>query len=833
MSLCKWSCICFLGGLILIGWPATVSCESSTEVKQPPKAKDCRVHIEKALEQYWDKKEPDEIPNPNEGPNLNYLDENDSNEEDDINSNELRNSKEDLEKSEDTDDDETEESDNNNDDDEDEDEDNEHEDETNKLENDEDEDEEDENEGSKDEEEDEDEEEEEDESGVKKDEDEQENEVDKDEEEEEEEEEEEDDNEESEGSNEMEQNDEMNKASETSEKDEETEDDDEEEEEEQPEDDEINGNETSAKEDSIEKEESQDDLDESEKNEEDEDEEADDSEENDEENGDDEDDEVENEIDEETNQASESKITESSRSTEDSSADSEQKVATAETVEPPSKTAETLKRTFEKEIVQATPEETSAGSEEALEESETEPEEEGDKDDDAIENIYEEEEELVPLSGSTFRSREHIDVILGMDEIGTELEKEEEKLAQSVFRDIKKIETIQIKPVELLYKYADSTTRVLGDAEIFNKPMLLFLGPWSTGKTSIINYILGLERTPSALKTGTGITDVDFTLLTYGPQRRVISGTELAADWKYAGVQKFGQGFLDHFRSIHIPHPLLQKVTIIDSPGIVENKKNNERGYSFSAAFQWFIDRADAIYVALDPSKVDIGGELGSVIEQLQGRDVRFLLNKADTIRRSDLMRVVGQLFWNLSPLMGGAEAPLIYAVSLTSNPYHPSAPAKFLADQEKNFLYDIKSTLDKRVENKILYARKHAVRVRNHAKMVDCYLASYYRHKSIFSNKRNVAKLITENPRDYNIYDGLSSMTNVSRSDVPNPLAYKEFFKMHPLYDFKPLASTCSYFRGCPMDKVDVAITKDFPELLAKYKDAKRALYGQADQDR
>ncbi|GFW59658.1 sarcalumenin [Trichonephila clavipes] len=463
----------------------------------------------------------------------------------------------------------------------------------------------------------------------------------------------------------------------------------------------------------------------------------------------------------------------------------------------------------------------------------SEAESEEKEDDDAIENIYEEEEESVPPSGSTFRSREHIDVILGLDEIGTELEKEEEKLAQSVFRDIKKVENLQIKPVELLYKYADSTTRVLGDAEIFNKPMLLFLGPWSTGKTSIINYILGLERTPSALKTGHGITDVDFTLLTYGPQRRVISGTELAADWKYAGVQKFGQGFLDHFRSIHIPHPLLQKVTIIDSPGIVENKKNNERGYSLSAAFQWFIDRADAIYVVLDPSKVDIGGELGSVIEQLQGRDVRFLLNKADTIRRSDLMRVVGQLFWNLSPLMGGAEAPLIYAVSLTSNPYHPSAPAKFLADQEKNFLFDMKTTLDKRVENKILYARKHAVRVRNHAKMVDCYLASYYRHKSIFSNKRNVAKLITENPRDYNIYDGLSSMTNVSRSDVPNPLAYKEFFKIHPLYDFKPLASTCSYFRGCPMDKVDLAITKDFPELLAKYKDAKRALHGHVDQDR
>lgn len=62
----------------------------------------------------------------------------------------------------------------------------------------------------------------------------------------------------------------------------------------------------------------------------------------------------------------------------------------------------------------------------------------------------------------TFRRRDHIDVILGLDEIGTEYEKEEEKLALSIFREIKKIEYTSIKPIEMLYKYTDSTTRVLG-----------------------------------------------------------------------------------------------------------------------------------------------------------------------------------------------------------------------------------------------------------------------------------------------------------------------------------------------------------------------------------
>ncbi|GBL82321.1 Sarcalumenin [Araneus ventricosus] len=808
-----------------------VSCESSLEDKHPPGVKECRVHIEKALEQYWDKKEPEEISNPTEDSNANHLDESDLNEEEENIGKEQRDSSH-LETPDATKDgeDENEDDENpndeeNNDDDEETDDNEDHNDDVETEDNEEDDNDvaeaEDDEEDTSDDEEAEDnvqdtentndnaDEEEDDEEEEAENDDENEDEESKGEDEDNDNEDDDDDenDEKSEDANGDEQDDdelehtESGTSSEASAHDDEDDTD-------LHEDDENDENETKPKEESTESEETDMDSDESK-----------DDDENVDEADDDEDDEEEKENDdegeEEESETEKISLGESSRTESDSS--------------PEEREAESDKATDEAPE-EASPEEEPDSTEDT---SEAESEEEEKEEDDSIENIYEEEEEEEPEPHS-FRSREHINVILGIDEIGTSLEKEEEKMAQSVFRDIKKIETTHIKPVELLYKYPDSTTRVLGDAEIFSKPMLLFLGPWGAGKTSIINYLLGLERTPSSLKTGsTGITDVDFTLLTYGAQRRIVSGTELAADWKYAGVQKFGQGFLDHFRSIHIPHPLLQKVTIVDTPGIVENRKNAERGYSLNAAFQWFIDRADAVYVVLDPSKVDIGGELGSVIEQLQGQNVRFLLNKADSIRRSDLMRVVGQLFWNLSPLLGGAEAPLIYAVSLTSHPYHPSAPAKFLADQEKNFLYDMKSTLDKRVENKILYARKHAVRVRNHAKMVDCYLASYYRHKSIFSNKRNVAKLITENPREYNIYDGLTSMTNVSRSDVPNPLAYKEFFKIHPLYDFKPLASTCSYFRGCPMDKVDLAITKEFPELLAKYKEAKRALYGQLEQDR
>lgn len=40
------------------------------------------------------------------------------------------------------------------------------------------------------------------------------------------------------------------------------------------------------------------------------------------------------------------------------------------------------------------------------------------------------------------------------------------------------------------------------DAEITSKPMVLFLGPWSVGKSSMINYLLGVHGTPQQLYTG-------------------------------------------------------------------------------------------------------------------------------------------------------------------------------------------------------------------------------------------------------------------------------------------------------------------------------------------
>ncbi|XP_063358099.1 sarcalumenin [Cydia amplana] len=482
------------------------------------------------------------------------------------------------------------------------------------------------------------------------------------------------------------------------------------------------------------------------------------------------------------------------------------------------------------------------GSDEGRKSVEGEESEEGDKaseeteqaDDDGKDSTDEEssegeseeeaaEEELLNVSEipENLRSRDHIAQILRLDEEASEAELTIEKSAEIVLRDIKRLYENSIKPLETLYKYRDLSNRHFGDPEIFSKPLVLFMGPWSGGKSSILNYLTGLEFTEWSLRTGAEPSPAYFNILMHGKDPEVLDGTQLAADWTFSGLQKFGQGLEERLRGLKHPSKILEKVNIVEIPGILEVRKQVSRVFPFNDACQWFIDRADIIFLVYDPSKLDVGPETEAILDQLKGREsqTRIVLNKADTVKPEELMRVQSALIWNISPLMSSAQPPVMYTVSLWSMPFEAGAPVRLLQAQERELLRDLRQAIDKRVENKISSARRFAVRVRNHAKMVDCYLTTYYNHKTIFGNKKLIADAIIENPQNYHIYEGLSTLTNISRYDLPDPETYRDFFRLNPLYEFQQLSATCTYFRGCPINKLDVAIAYDLPEIVGKYK--------------
>lgn len=49
----------------------------------------------------------------------------------------------------------------------------------------------------------------------------------------------------------------------------------------------------------------------------------------------------------------------------------------------------------------------------------------------------------------------------------------------------------------------------------------------------------------------------------YGDEPEVLDGTQLAADWTFAGLQKFGQGLNDRLRGQKLPNKLLERVSYL------------------------------------------------------------------------------------------------------------------------------------------------------------------------------------------------------------------------------------------------------------------------------
>merc|ERR1712142_226062 len=93
------------------------------------------------------------------------------------------------------------------------------------------------------------------------------------------------------------------------------------------------------------------------------------------------------------------------------------------------------------------------------------------------------------VSGLPLRDRSHIDETL-------QLANEENKARDytGALEKLSKIYRSSIKPMEQAYKYNELRQHEISDGEITSKPMVLFLGPWSVGKSSMINYLLGLKE---------------------------------------------------------------------------------------------------------------------------------------------------------------------------------------------------------------------------------------------------------------------------------------------------------------------------------------------------
>lgn len=100
------------------------------------------------------------------------------------------------------------------------------------------------------------------------------------------------------------------------------------------------------------------------------------------------------------------------------------------------------------------------------------------------------------------RPRGHIDSLLGLNGEAVIKETGLSRTGDVILKELKKIYDNAVKPLEELYKYRDLSNRHFGDPEMFSKPLILFMGPWSGGKSTILNYLTENEYTPNSVRSG-------------------------------------------------------------------------------------------------------------------------------------------------------------------------------------------------------------------------------------------------------------------------------------------------------------------------------------------
>eukprot|EP01138_Halocafeteria_seosinensis_P007459 gb/GECG01007624.1/.p1 GENE.gb/GECG01007624.1/~~gb/GECG01007624.1/.p1 ORF type:complete len:250 (+),score=17.71 gb/GECG01007624.1/:1-750(+) len=141
----------------------------------------------------------------------------------------------------------------------------------------------------------------------------------------------------------------------------------------------------------------------------------------------------------------------------------------------------------------------------------------------------------------------------------------------------------ELKPIEEQCHYHDFVSPPLTKADImYDVPMVLLTGLYSTGKTTFISHLLG-EDYPQA-RVGPQPTTDKFVAVMKNETRGTIAGHAIINqnDLPFSSLDSLGGDFLDHFMGSFSPARLLDHVSFIDTPGVLSGKASMiQRGYDY------------------------------------------------------------------------------------------------------------------------------------------------------------------------------------------------------------------------------------------------------------
>ncbi|CAH0373507.1 unnamed protein product [Pelagomonas calceolata] len=379
-----------------------------------------------------------------------------------------------------------------------------------------------------------------------------------------------------------------------------------------------------------------------------------------------------------------------------------------------------------------------------------------------------------------------------------------------VLRELSKLYTKVFRPIEEATKFDVFYSSLLNEAEFRTPPMVLLVGPYSVGKTTFIEYLLG--RKFPGQRIGPEPTTDRFTAVMYGEDDRTIPGNALtvAPNSPFRALQREGNAFLSRFEGSLCAAPLLEHLSLIDTPGVLSGEKQRvQRHYDFDVVVQ-FAERVDLIVLLFDPFKLDISDELTGVIRRFRGHEdkVRVVLNKSDRVNQQQLMRVYGALMWSLGRVLDTPEVCRVYVGSFHDEELRDPDTAPLLAAEMGDLLSDLRELPQQSATRRVNELVKRARLLKAH-----CYLLDHLREQmpSVYGFQKKKQELLNSMPAQFRT---VCRARGLSPGDFPD---LQKFVAVAKEVDFAqfPRVNGSRMKKGKMMQELEAALNNAIPALM------------------
>ncbi|GMP65235.1 hypothetical protein CsSME_00026123 [Camellia sinensis var. sinensis] len=383
----------------------------------------------------------------------------------------------------------------------------------------------------------------------------------------------------------------------------------------------------------------------------------------------------------------------------------------------------------------------------------------------------------------------------------------------SIVDGLKKLYIQKLKPLEVTYRFNDFESPLLTNSDFDAKPMVMLLGQYSTGKTTFIKHLL--KSSYPGAHIGPEPTTDRFVVVMNGPDERSIPGNTIAvqADMPFSGLTTFGTSFLSKFECSQMPHPLLEHITFVDTPGVLAGEKQRtQRSYDFTGVTSWFAAKCDLILLLFDPHKLDISDEFKRVISSLRGHDdkIRVVLNKSDQVDTQQLMRVYGALMWSLGKVLNTPEVNRVYIGSFNEKPVNEAVAGptgKELFEKEQgDLLSDLKGIPKKACDRRINEFVKRARAAKIHAYVI----GHLKKEMPAMMGKAKAQQKLIDNLEDE--FAKVQREHRLPAGDFPNVEHFREALSGYNIDKFEKLKSKM-------IQTVDDMLGHDIPKLLQSFR--------------